>query len=600
MLRLAVVGLLLLLLLPASAAPPVEALLQQAYEVRSANPERFARLLDELGRVESSASPEQVKRLTYLRAYADSYAGRCEEGRRKSEQLIRTATDADLKARASALIVNCYAASRQFLEGLKELERLSFLTTQTDRNETRQHSLYASANLYNQVGQYRLGLRDVTTLLENSGPVPPRNRCFSEQLRLDLLEHLGELPADEVALRQLVDLCLSLDEPLIANFARVVLARQRVAVGRSDEAKGLLRTHLAEIEKTRYPLLISEAKALLAERLLADGDLRGAEKYASEAIAGGDFDRAILPLVAAHKVLYEVSRQRGDLAAALQHYRKFAKADKAYLDEVKTRELAYQVVRQETALKTQKNAQQIELLNQQNQVLQLRQKVSEQSAQNSRLLIALLAVLLLSIGYWAWRIKRGHRALSKLAQTDALTGVCNRQHFTRLAQEALTRRARRGDAAALVMFDLDHFKNVNDRHGHITGDWTLKQVVDSCRECCGPKDYIGRLGGEEFAILTRGRDLKAATQLAEACRTRIARIDTAESGYVFSVTASFGVTSTVLSGYDLTTLLANADDALYRAKHEGRNRVCTYSGGMTQASPEVPAPTMRLRDATVD
>ena len=132
------------------------------------------------------------------------------------------------------------------------------------------------------------------------------------------------------------------------------------------------------------------------------------------------------------------------------------------------------------------------------------------------------------------------------------------------------------------MFDLDHFKSINDRFGHDTGDWVLKQVADACRTVCRRIDHIGRIGGEEFAILLSRCDLRDATRAAEDCRMRVASIDTRSSGHKFLVTASFGVTASPLSGYDLAKLLSHADKMLYRAKREGRNRVCTFGGEAQQ------------------
>jgi diguanylate cyclase (GGDEF)-like protein len=137
--------------------------------------------------------------------------------------------------------------------------------------------------------------------------------------------------------------------------------------------------------------------------------------------------------------------------------------------------------------------------------------------------------------------------------------------------------ARAGESAALVMFDLDHFKAINDTYGHGAGDWVLKQVGKTCSAHCRKVDYLGRIGGEEFAVLLRGLDLATAARLAEDCRSQLAQIDTRECGYSFVVTASFGVSSTAQSGYDLSRLLSHADQMLYRAKNEGRNRVCAYT-----------------------
>ena len=572
MLRAVILWLLCMVPLALPASPRLPDLLREADQIRSGNPVRFNQLLEQIAPLEGEASTQQREKIAYLHAYARAYAGRCDDAVRDSEQIIVGSHDPDIRARASALIVNCHASSRKFLQGLRELDRLSPLTSKAKLDETKQHSLFASANLYNQVGQYRLGLRDVTRLLTTSGEILPRNRCFAEQLKLELQERLGELPSDEGLVKKSVELCLSLNEPMVANFARLVIANQRVAAGNRTGAEKILRENLPQIESTKYPRLISQTKALLSEMLFADGNFPEAEKFALQAITAGTVDRSVLPQVNANKVLYLIAEKRGQIVEAFKYYRAFAEADKAYLNEVKTRELAYQIVRQENQ---QKN-QQIELLNRKNNLLQLQQQVDQQSAQNSRLYMLLFALLAATIGYWAYKTKRMQLSVKRMAETDALTGVCNRHHFTLLAEKTLAKSQPAGEPVALIMFDLDHFKSVNDSYGHSTGDWVLKQVANACQHFCRHIDHLGRIGGEEFAILLHGSDLKAATRVAEDCRVRIWRIDSSGTGYTFPITASFGVSSTESSDYDLDKLLSHADQMLYRAKREGRNLVRAY------------------------
>jgi diguanylate cyclase (GGDEF)-like protein len=274
-------------------------------------------------------------------------------------------------------------------------------------------------------------------------------------------------------------------------------------------------------------------------------------------------------LVAAYRVMYQSAQQRGDTAAALEHHIKYAEADKAYLDSVKARELAFQLIRNETQQKTQT----IELLNRQNEVLTLQQQVTAKSTQANRLLIALLAVLLASIGYWALKVKKMQVSFRHLAETDALTGISNRHHFTRRATAVLEQCRKSNQLVGLVMVDLDHFKTINDRFGHATGDWALKAVANACREVCRRDDLLGRLGGEEFALLLVGCDADASVALADACRQRIAAIDTLPSGHRFQITASFGVAGSRNCGHAFDALLAKADDALYLSKRDGRDRV---------------------------
>lgn len=187
------------------------------------------------------------------------------------------------------------------------------------------------------------------------------------------------------------------------------------------------------------------------------------------------------------------------------------------------------------------------------------------------------AIFTLLVALWGYKTRRLHASLRRMAETDALTGICNRHHFTVLAEQTLAQCARNGSHVALIMLDLDHFKSINDNYGHVTGDWVLKQVAKAGQELCRPVDHFGRLGGEEFAILLNGCDLKAATRVAEDFRVRIGRIQTAASGFNFSVSASFGVTCSMMAAYDLDKLLSQADQMLYRAKREGRNRVVAFA-----------------------
>ena len=565
--------LLVAVLLPASVrgAPPVADWLREAEEVRSAEPARLAELLVELDAASAFATPAQREQVAYLHAYADAYSGRYASALGVARNLVETSQDPDMRIRARALIVTIHGLTRHFAEGLRELEMLHDGLENARDSEVRRIGLFASGGLYWQVGQYALAMRDFNMFIEDTGPLSERDRCFATHLREEVRQASGSV-AD--ALPAVIDQCLAAGEPLIANMARLALARGMELGGDTAAAIALLRKWLPEMEATRYPRLVTDVHAALAEWLVEMGELDAAQRHAARAIAEARDDTALLPLTTAHRVLYEIAEARGDARTALHHYRLYAEADKAYLNDVKAREFAYQNVRRET----QQQNQQIELLDQQNQVLVLRQQVSEQAAQNTRLLIALLLFLLASLAYWAWRVTRRHQSLRLLAEMDSLTGVCNRRHFMLEAERGLEQCARSGEWVALVMFDLDHFKQINDNFGHVTGDWVLEQVAAACRSLCRRMDVLGRLGGEEFAILLPGCNAEAAARVAEQCRLRISSIDTTGCGHHFPLAASFGVTDTGLSGYVLSRLLSHADQARYRATHGGRNLVCVSAG----------------------
>ena len=127
------------------------------------------------------------------------------------------------------------------------------------------------------------------------------------------------------------------------------------------------------------------------------------------------------------------------------------------------------------------------------------------------------------------------------------------------------------------MFDLDEFKAINDMHGHAMGDWVLQQVASVGAGTCRKNDLFGRLGGEEFAFLLIGADVAAGLHLARECRERISAIDTGSTGAKFRVTASFGVAASANVGYNFHALLARADEAMYRSKREGRDRISLHT-----------------------
>jgi diguanylate cyclase (GGDEF)-like protein len=181
---------------------------------------------------------------------------------------------------------------------------------------------------------------------------------------------------------------------------------------------------------------------------------------------------------------------------------------------------------------------------------------------------------MLIVGGWAYRTKRSQMKFQKLARRDGLTGIFNRQHFLESAQDALRECAHHAREACLLVMDLDHFKSVNDMHGHAAGDDALKRTVATCQVLLRPDDVFGRLGGEEFAILVRDCPADVAHRRADAMRESIvASRREGDAAADVPVTASFGVASTKDCGYNLATLLAAADDAMYSAKRAGRNRV---------------------------
>lgn len=162
----------------------------------------------------------------------------------------------------------------------------------------------------------------------------------------------------------------------------------------------------------------------------------------------------------------------------------------------------------------------------------------------------------------------------ELAHTDELTGIANRRHFTLLAEREVDRADRTGQPLALLMLDIDHFKRINDRHGHALGDQALKAFCRACEQVLRKTDVFGRVGGEEFAILMPDTDQQTALAVAGRLRDAVAQAEVrGADGTTVPFTVSIGVSAVAGGGRQLDELLSRADAALYQAKEGGRDRV---------------------------
>lgn len=171
--------------------------------------------------------------------------------------------------------------------------------------------------------------------------------------------------------------------------------------------------------------------------------------------------------------------------------------------------------------------------------------------------------------------------LTRLSQTDSLTGLFNLRHFLALSNKELARAKRFDRLPSLLMFDVDHFKSVNDAYGHQRGDEVLKRIGEVCRRHLRAVDILGRIGGEEFAILMPETSTRSAWEAAERLRRNIAAEQITLEGSLdtpLQVTVSIGVAKVLAADQQIDSALQRADQAMYHAKHGGRNRVGVSDG----------------------
>lgn len=201
-------------------------------------------------------------------------------------------------------------------------------------------------------------------------------------------------------------------------------------------------------------------------------------------------------------------------------------------------------------------------------------------------------LFILGMGYSAQRLRRdsyfsrvqlqeANRKLNRLATLDHLTGCANRRHFYAQAEAELSRSRRYSRDMGLVIMDVDHFKAINDRFGHAAGDAVLQTLSETLREELRELDVLGRIGGEEFALLLPETARREAVAIAERLRRRLAELRIEHEGAELTLTSSFGVTAREPADVTLDAIMRRADRALYEAKAAGRNRTAVSDSGRT-------------------
>lgn len=557
----------------ALAAQPETAaqLMRKADKERTGNYPEFTSLLESVEKRKESLSPADREYLRYLEAWKSAYDGDNETALPRLTALIDDAKDPTLRLRAGASAVNILDFERRYEDAFVTLSTVLELLPNVTDGEARQQALLNAADLYMSVGQYDLSLSYSQQVID--GNWAGRGVCKGSELKLLALYESGRLKSVGPDLRAAIDECVKVHEPNFGGRLRLKEAECDINQSKFDEAIKLLKQYYDEVNDTRNPHLIAIWNSALANAYRRKGLPTLAQQFATYAIDTVGTAEYPQATVTAFQVLSEVAKERGDFKSALGYYERFAAEDRAYLNDLSARHLAYQKVYHENIA----NKLQVDALNKQNHVLQLEHELNAKAVETSRLYISLLFMAVLFIGFWAYRTKRLQLHFQNLSRLDGLTGISNRPHFIEQAEKALEASRRTGEQLCIILCDLDHFKSINDRYGHATGDFVLKRTVAMCRGHLTRSDIFGRFGGEEFAILLPSCGPEDARIRGEDLRESIAGITAYQGATKANVSASFGIATTISSGHELGQLLAHADSALYEAKRTGRNRVVVYS-----------------------
>lgn len=546
----------------------VDSMLAQAWKLKSKAPEEFSALLDSLAESDKRLNDEQKLKFEYLDGYRVAFSGKPLLAIEKYQHVIANTVDAELRLYASTALLNIFAITRNYSEGF---DTVTYLLPQlaTPGSEAAAQAHLGLAIFYNQVNEYDNAYKSASEALSLTSDL--RSICFGNNLIFEAQVNQQKIISKE-NFEQGLEACRLAEENVVIASTVILKAKNLLNKDDAESAQELLIENKAIFDAINYPRIKAEYHSLMSMLLFKSNSIIEAEVQAKAALDIASQMGATKPNVDALYVLYLIEEFRSNSSRALAFYKQYAQLEKAYVDEVSAKQLSISKAKNEALEK----ANQIKLLDKENALLKTEARLRKKELQNSYLVILSLVMLAAVIIAWLMVTRRIHRKFKTQARTDKLTGVTNRHYFTELAQSNLRYHSRTGQDLAFVIFDLDLFKRINDTYGHIVGDWVLQEVVKTVQRVCRGQDIIGRMGGEEFALLLPGCTVEKAIAITENYRSAIAAIDTTSTGHAFSVTASFGVSDSRQCGYSFDKLYASADEALYQSKETGRNKICGY------------------------
>ncbi|MGI5310293.1 GGDEF domain-containing protein [Rheinheimera sp. WS51] len=537
-----------------------------ADKIKSSEPNTLSDLLLEISDSGQKLTTRQHDYYQYLYGYSLAYNGKYLAAIEVLKNIIDS-EDKELAYRAIAVISNSYLLTKQYMDVFYFLDKLDELEKFVVTSSALENGIGLKAMLYNKLGVYSLAKSYSLQLIENAQD--PRYKCIGYQLYSEILSNLNDKVEFERIYPEAIEYCNSINELLWMNIIHAYEIKFLIEEQNFSRGLLMLDKHLAAVKATQYPFIKTVFYAFYAEAYFGLGHYERALENADLAIATGEIDNVYQAHLMAYNAKYKAHKALGDSEAALASLEFYSDISATYNDEKLSQQKAFYLARGEIETKNQR----IALLDKDNELLYLQSSIYEQEVKNQRLMVTLLAVVVFIAIVLAVRAIFGRNRFKILAEFDHLTGISNRYHFNNQAKISLEYCETNNKPASLILFDLDFFKRINDDYGHATGDWALQKVVKSCRNFMRNNDIFGRIGGEEFSILLPGCQPDKALLLAEICREAISAIDTTESGHSFTLSASFGVSNSITSGYQLKQLLADADHAMYQAKKQGKNQV---------------------------
>ena len=523
--------------------------------------------MDELSSRLLEASPEQRQRYLILHAHQQAIKGEFKAATQALNRLIANKPAPDVKPRTHALLSQIHHAQSDYINAFSELQKALTSISDVSDPKSRIDVLEVAGRLFSYAGEPEKAAEysaEALNLAEEIGD--PLRICFSWAGLTEALRHSNRQKDAVESAIELEKACTGQAETHV-GIARQFLAQHALDNGDIEEALTLASSAKRILLDNDYKIGLVIVDLTLARINLAKNKQAEAFTLLSQARAGADALGMLEEKVEIYEMLAKIGEASGDWKMAAESYKALNGAKLTVIEDEKSNRSALFKIQFDNQLQEQ----QIALLEKEKQLLRHQSTSQNEKRRTLQLGVGIVSIICILLMLALHRLRNQSLQLRKLAQVDGLTGLHNRRHALMLAEQLYASCLRRNSPLAVVMVDLDLFKEINDRFGHAAGDEVLRSAARHFASCLRRQDVIGRTGGEEFAIFLPDTDLNAAITVVERCRNGLGEVQEGEQSR--RVTASFGIAVASDDRFTLDELLQQADKALYSAKANGRNQV---------------------------
>jgi|GEM_PF-1571053 len=567
-------------------------LLTLADKNKTASKKLFENSLSQLLDNQESLNGQQQEYLDYLLVFKHAYKGDYAQAINDFESLFKRAESVFVKIRVQSSLSNMYAFNRDYRSVFTALQYVVDALPSLE-NKDLKHTIYlATANSYLLTDRYQLA-REFAEVLLKEEPAPYKQCRALTYRQLAEIELNNTTAIKTNTFQNIFEMCQSQKQFIVADLLALRWYEYQFLQLTDDASTEQINNLIKSVENTclnidtqRFKSILTNKDALLAQLYLAVNDLNVAQDYAQSVVKDGTQLGESKHLQKAYQVLESIARRQDNFSLAYEYLNQRSDVERALMKDALDKQVAYASVQHDLLAKEI----QLQQLSQSNELLKTQQDLAAKENLNQKLIMAWLALMVGILLFWAVRAIIKRKKLESLVEIDHLTKILNRKGLEDHVGQLLTRKAGQKQPVHLAIMDLDHFKKVNDDCGHLTGDWVLKYVIYHLKSLLPEGMILGRLGGEEFALIGSGFTMNSMLEHLEKMRQMVQDLDYGESEQPITLSASFGVASSETAGYSLQMLLTQADLALYQAKNKGRNQVVVYQpdGSKTPTVPDSP------------